>query len=35
MELASGEVAAPTSPIVPDLESGEISKKGKGCSNRI
>ena len=28
IELASGEVATPTSPMAPDLESGEISKKG-------
>ena len=28
MELASGEVATPTSPIPPALESGEMVKKG-------
>ena len=28
IELASGEVAAPTSPIEPDLESGVIIRKG-------
>ena len=28
IELASGWIATPTSPILPDLASGVISKKG-------
>ena len=28
IELASADVATPTSPIAPDLESGEINRKG-------
>jgi hypothetical protein len=28
LELASGLIATPTSPIAPDLESGDIKRKG-------